>query len=615
MTSNTFTNASGGDWSASTNWSLGSTPDSNANVNFVSGTYTSVVDGSPWTIQSINVNVTTVTLNVDADLTAQTLDGNLGTINVEAGATCTLGSLNSNSGDITVSNNGTLTVQNLNGNNGTITAGADGLVNLQGNGAGSFVVAGGTLAIAGNYNGSGTITMDGGIIWLAGQLGSSSYALGNGTDVDQAFFDSLQSTTTNAITNVDVGDRMGIKDVTISMASYSGTTLTLTTSGGTYSFTDLTVAPGEVASATFGTEVFQGNSYGYVQMACYRRGTPILTPSGEVPVEALRIGDRVVTLSGEAKPIRWIGRRGYGARFVASNHNLLPIRIAANAFADGVPNRDLDVSPKHAMHINDVLVPAEKLVNGISIYRLETSEDVEYFHLELVAHDVIFAANAPGETFVDCDNRGMFQNAAEYAALYPADVGARWAFCAPRVEGGDLLTRVRRELEQRLASSGHTTTFDPDLHLLVDGAELAAELVKGCHYRFRLPQQPADVRMLSRSSIPAEVQDLSTDQRRLGVSLSRLVLSGDHATVTLGYRHPLLSDGFHAAEATHRWTDGNAGIPPELFAGFPNGFVMEVHLRDHSMPYRCIPPPCNAAAAHRPLSSGASGCLARRQSL
>jgi hypothetical protein len=54
-----------------------------------------------------------------------------------------------------------------------------------------------------------------------------------------------------------------------------------------------------VTSDGVGSDVF-------VSAACYCRGTLILTPDGEVAVEELAIGGRVVTLSGEAKPVRWI---------------------------------------------------------------------------------------------------------------------------------------------------------------------------------------------------------------------------------------------------------------------------------------------------------------------
>src|SRR5262245_9261787 len=111
------------------------------------------------------------------------------------------------------------------------------------------------------------------------------------------------------------------------------------------------------------------------------------------------------------------------------NRNAAPILFRASALDENVPRRDLYVSSEHAMYIDDeVLVRADQLVNGVSILGYLDLEAVEYFHIELDSHDVILAEGAPAETFVDCNNRCMFQNAAEFRELYPGDTSPAWAF-------------------------------------------------------------------------------------------------------------------------------------------------------------------------------------------
>lgn len=191
-----------------------------------------------------------------------------------------------------------------------------------------------------------------------------------------------------------------------------------------------------------------------VSIACFCRGTRIRTETDEVPVEELAIGDKLVTQSGALRPIKWIGRRSYGGRFIQNNPNVLPILIKKGALGDDVPARDLCLSPHHALALEGSLVPAECLLNGSTVVQLTDLERVDYFHIELDSHDVIWADGAPAETFVDCDSRGMFHNANEFAQLYPGAIPISWQFCLPRLEDGVALERLR----QRVAARAGITT-------------------------------------------------------------------------------------------------------------------------------------------------------------
>jgi hypothetical protein len=151
---------------------------------------------------------------------------------------------------------------------------------------------------------------------------------------------------------------------------------------------------------------------------CFMPGTRIRTPSGEVPVERLAVDDLVLTPTGEAIRVRWIGRQTVSRRFL--DELRLPVCVKAGALADAVPSRDLHLSPDHALFIDGVLIQAGSLVNGTSIVRSHDGPPVfTYYHVEVDDHALILAENTPAETFIDNVGRMSFDNWREHEALYP----------------------------------------------------------------------------------------------------------------------------------------------------------------------------------------------------
>jgi hypothetical protein len=189
-------------------------------------------------------------------------------------------------------------------------------------------------------------------------------------------------------------------------------------------------------------------------IACYRRGTLIEAASGQKNVEALQIGDKVRTASGALRPIKWIGRRSYNGRFVMGRKDILPVCIKSGALGENMPERDLWISPNHAMYfqgdyLSGVLIEAKDLVNGVSIVQAERVDTLEYFHIELDTHDVIIAEGALSETFIDDDSRAMFHNARDYDTLYAEEFAAPAHYCAPRLNEGYAVEAVRQRLALR----------------------------------------------------------------------------------------------------------------------------------------------------------------------
>jgi hypothetical protein len=283
---------------------------------------------------------------------------------------------------------------------------------------------------------------------------------------------------------------------------------------------------------------------GQSELACFVTGTRIATPQGEVPVERLRRGARVRALRQGTAVVRWVGRqriRGGGPR-------TWPVRIAAHAFAPFRPRRDLLLSPDHAVFAGGGLIPIRYLVNGATIALLP-ADFVEYWHVELTSHDLLLAEGLAAESYLDTGNRRCFDNP---AAPRPPLSWTHHA-CARLLLTPASLVPERRRLLARAAALGHRTTDDPGLVLCAGGVDLPLARF-GPVWRASLPPCVQQVRLRSRTSVPAEMLPGSDDRRRLGIAVTRLLLDG--AEIPPG--DPRRATGWLQPEPGLQWTGGDA---------------------------------------------------------
>jgi len=182
--------------------------------------------------------------------------------------------------------------------------------------------------------------------------------------------------------------------------------------------------------------------------------------------------------------------------------------------------------------------------------------------VELEHHDLLLAEGLACESYLDTGNRGAFANGGGAVMMHPDFALKVWErdSCARLVITGAELEAARSWLLERAEMLGHVLTRDADLQVWVAGSVLWPS-VAGTTYRLALPADARSIRLVSRSSVPAHVQDDSNDHRRLGVAISKVILAGEPIALT----DARLGSGWHAIEgveaaAPWRWTDGEAEL-------------------------------------------------------
>ncbi len=321
-----------------------------------------------------------------------------------------------------------------------------------GGGGGVAQAGSGTLALTGTNTFSGDLLLNAGVVELA-----SGNAAGSGTIAFNAPSTLRLDTDApaNAIAGFGPGDTIDLAALAFTRQSdvqfvYSASTLDVIHSGTTVALT----LPGTFTASSF-TALTDGAG-GTDIVACFAAGTRIGTDCGDVPVEALRDGDRMPVLFGNsAAPISWIGHRRIDCTSHPTPRRVWPVRIRAGAFGEHTPTRDLFLSADHAVFVSGVLIPIKHLINGTTIAQVPVDE-VTYYHVELPRHDVLLAEGLPVESFLPGADSSDFANAGGAMRLHPDLASLKWEAdgCAPLVVAGDRLLSVRHYLAERAETLG-----------------------------------------------------------------------------------------------------------------------------------------------------------------
>lgn len=161
-------------------------------------------------------------------------------------------------------------------------------------------------------------------------------------------------------------------------------------------------------SSTGGNTTITITINGLDEPPCFAAGTLIETPEGARPVEALQRGDTVLTRDSGAQPLRWVGKRCIMLDDPADKA-FQPVRLRANCLGQGMPKRDVLVSPNHRVLLRDpmveiitgqkeVLCAAHFLINGQTIVR-EPVGQIIYHHLLFDKHEIVISSGCESESF------------------------------------------------------------------------------------------------------------------------------------------------------------------------------------------------------------------------
>lgn len=340
-------------------------------------------------------------------------------------------------------------------------------------------------------------------------------------------------------------------------------------------------------------------SYQMTITKCFLSGTHIMTENGERVVEDIAVGDQIVTFKDGKEVLQtivWVGSMDVDVNNYSNKETLYPIRIKAHAFGLNQPHRDLLVTPEHTIYVDGGLTPARMLVNGRSIIVDKSIEKYTVHHIETIEHSIILSENLLTESYLNTDNKDMFNGEAVNLRLgFNENAGHKsWEedAAAPLVVAREKVEPIWQRLDRRATQLGFATveraktTRDPALCLTTQKGDVIKPVdIQGKVYSFYLPANVRVIGLRSRAAQPAEaVGPFWDDRRMLGVLVSKFTVLGDEAVTVLPSEMSEVSGWYPAEEGrSDRWTKGLAILPQEVSEISNKVRLLKVELTDSSI--------------------------------
>ncbi|MCX2561541.1 Hint domain-containing protein [Acetobacter farinalis] len=391
--------------------------------------------------------------------------------------------------------------------------------------------------------------------------GTSITALGQ-TLTLQVWIDNVQTTMTVSYTGhfqptypLNLGDALGFTVVSIDGNSNAASKLV---------GMEFIVTTGQASNITGGKLIPEVPDD---DITCFLAGARVEMADGSFKsIETITVGESVKVFAQDgtasAAPVTALRTR----TVVATHHDLFPVVIQQNAFAEGLPAQDIALTSEHCLYLEGRFVPVRMLVNGRSIFVDTTHQTFPIYHVETAEHAIINVDGLRSETLLRTDR--SFSGEDNIIFLRGPKSWEHDA-AAPLTTDSAFVEPLFQALVARAEAAGipsvqaeQATTEDAALHLVTETGRIIqqARTHQGT-VLFMVPGNVRTVRLVSRTSRPCETVGPFVDDRRdLGVLVGTIRLIEAHGvrTLTSHLKQSPLSGWAVQDNPDCRWTAGNA---------------------------------------------------------